>query len=132
MKRGPCMCRAKKHVGTFTGSSKELGFFNLRSQLNSTIVTFIYLLLHYYVTGRYIFTFSINTLKLTKCKLDRILGSKRTFSLMVFFGPMVIFNYLLFICNSIYSVLWIRSTGPARSALPSYIKHHSDSFSISL
>ena len=52
----------------------------------------------------------INTLKLTNCKLDRILG-------LMFFGFSVVW-LILFIYSvirfSINSVLWIRSTGPAR------------------
>ena len=52
-------------------------------------------------------------MKLTKCKLDRMLGAKkRTFGLPLFciFGPLVIFSVIWF---SIYSVLQIRSNGPA-------------------
>ena len=55
---------------------------------------------------------NVNTSKLTKSKLDRILGSKEYYFFFFFsFGNLVICSVIWF---SIYSVLWIRSTIPAR------------------
>ena len=62
-----------------------------------------------------IFTFSNNTLKLTKCKLDQILSTKQYYSVLWFFSFLVlffIFHWVIWF--SIYSVLWIRFSRPAR------------------
>ena len=51
---------------------------------------------------------------ITKCKLDRMLGSKQYFWSYVFFTFWTFLFIYSVICYSIYSVLWIRCTGAAR------------------